>query len=131
MSDPATMIATLHAEANEALSRGDLDRVMEVYADDVISMPADQPPLRGKEAVRAMWESLLRDFTIDSSVSVEEIEVSGDWAFERGAYRMKLTPIGGGAPIEDEGKYLDIVRRQGDGSWKYARVSFSSNGAGT
>lgn len=92
---------------------------MEVYADDVISMPADQPPLRGKAAVRAMWEGLLRDFTIDSSVSVEEIEVSGDWAFERGAYRMKLTPNGGGAPIQE------------DGSWKYARVSFSSNGAGS
>lgn len=88
------------------------------------------PPI-SRPSGGAMWEGLLRDFTIDSSVSVEEIEVSGDWAFERGAYRMKLTPIGGGAPIEDEGKYLDIVRRQGDGTWKYARVSFSSNGAGT
>jgi ketosteroid isomerase-like protein len=93
----------------------------------VISMPANQPPLRGKAAVRSMWESLLRGFEVDSAVTVDEIEVAGDWAFERGRYRMTLTPKDGGAPIDDEGTYLDIVRLQSDGSWKYARVSWSSN----
>lgn len=94
MTDPATFIATLHAGANEALSRGDLDRVMEVYADDVISMPADQPPLRRKAAVRAMWEGLLRDFTIGSSVSVEEIsaDAAGRHPFDRGGGPMTRRP---------------------------------------
>ena len=124
---PEAIIRTLHKQANVALSQGDLESVMAVYSDDVISMPPNQPPLHGKAAVRSMWESVLEGFSIDSTVSVEEVEVAGAWAFERGTYKMTLKPKGGGELIEDEGKYLDIVRQQPDGDWKYARVSWSSS----
>jgi ketosteroid isomerase-like protein len=100
---------------------------MTVYENDVISMPPNQPPLIGKWAVRDMWESLLENYSIDASVQVKEVEIAGDWAYERGTYRMTLTPKVGGELIKDEGKYLDILRKQADGSWKYARVSWSSN----
>jgi uncharacterized protein (TIGR02246 family) len=117
----------MHVEANVALSQGDPDKVMAIYANDVMTMPPNQAPLVGKPAVRAMREGFLSTYVIDASVSVEEVEVAGDLAFDRGSYRMKLTPKAGGPPIEDEGKYLDILRRQPDGSWKYARVSWSSS----
>ncbi len=121
------IIRTLHEESNVALSRGDVDSVMSVYADDVISMPPNQALLVGKAAIRSMWEGILSDYSIEASVSVQEVEVTGPWAFERGTYQMTLTPKGGGPGIEDDGKYLDIVRRQPDGSWKYFRVSWSSS----
>lgn len=100
---------------------------MSVYADDVISMPPNQPPRIGKSAVRSMWTDVLSDFAVEASVTVEEVEVTGEWAYERGTYNLKLKPQAGGAPIEDVGKYLDILRRQPDRSWKYSRVSWSSN----
>ncbi|MFH1068758.1 MAG: DUF4440 domain-containing protein [Candidatus Glassbacteria bacterium] len=120
-------IRTLHAESNRALSRGDLDTLMSVYADDVISMPANQPPRIGKAAVRSMWEEVLRDYAVESSVTVEEVVIAGDWAYERGGYNLKFDPRAGGVSIEDVGKYLDILQRQPDGNWKYYRVSWSSN----
>ena len=120
-------ITTLHEESNHALSRGDLETLMSVYADDVISMPPNQAPRIGKSAVRSMWADVLSDFAVEASVSVEEVEVTGEWAYERGTYNLKLKPQAGGAPIEDFGKYLDILRRQPDGNWKYSRVSWSSN----
>ena len=120
-------ITAIHEAATVALGRGDLDGVMGSYADDVISLPPNQPALFGKDAVRSMWEDLLTDFAVEVSVSVDEVEVAGQWAFERGTFDMKLSPRAGGSPIEDSGKYLDILRKQPDGSWKYSRVSWNSS----
>ena len=72
------LIRTTHEEANLALSRGDLESLMTVYADDVISMPPNQPARVGKAAVRSMWEDVLSTFSVESSVSVEEVEVAGE-----------------------------------------------------
>ena len=124
---PESLIKSQHEEANAALSRGDLDSLMSAYADDVISLPPNQPALVGKAAVQTMWEQTLTDFAIQVSVNVEEVEVAGSWAFERGTFKMKLSPRAGGAPIEDTGKYLDVLRQQADGSWKYSRVSWNSS----
>jgi ketosteroid isomerase-like protein len=120
-------IKNQHHEATTALSKGDLASVMSVYADDVISLPPNQPARVGKAAVQSLWEETLTDFAVEVSVNVEEVEVAGGWAFERGTFDMKLSPRAGGAPIEDTGKYLDVLRQQADGSWKYARVSWNSS----
>jgi ketosteroid isomerase-like protein len=109
------------------LSRGDLDSLVSVYAEDVISLPPNQPARVGKAAVQAMWEETLSDFAVEVSVSVEEVEVAGGWAFERGTFNMRLSPRAGDAPIEVTGKYLDVLRQQADGSWKYSRVSWNSS----
>lgn len=74
-----------------------------------------------------MWENLLADFSIDASVTVDEVTVNGEWAFERGRWEMTLTATDDGSVIQDDGTYLDIVQKQPDGEWKYARVSWSSN----
>lgn len=118
-----------HHQANQALTKGNLEALMSAYADDVIMMSPNQPELVGKAAVRSMWQDLLRDFTVQASVSTEEVKVLGEWAFERGTYTMELTPRAGGAPLQDIGKYLDILHQQPDGSYKYSRLCFNSSQA--
>jgi ketosteroid isomerase-like protein len=39
---------------------------------------------------------------------------------------MTMNPPGA-PPITDSGKYLEVFRKQADGSWKNARDAFSSN----
>ena len=118
-----------HHQANQALTKGNLEALMSAYADDVVMMPPNQAELVGKAAVRSMWQDLLRDFTVQVSVSTEEVKVLGEWAFERGTFKMELTPRAGGAPVRDFGKYLDILRLQPDGTYKYSRVMFNSSQA--
>jgi ketosteroid isomerase-like protein len=57
----------------------------------------------------------------DFDLTSTEVQVVGPWAFDRGAYRWRGIPRAGGEPIEDHGKYLVILQRQPDGSWKVAR----------
>ncbi len=104
---------------------------MAAYADDVVMMPPNQAERVGKTAVRSMWEDLLRDFTAEVSVSIKELQVLGECAFERGTFTMELTPRTGGPPVQDSGKYLDVLRQQPDGSYKYSRVMFNSSQAPT
>lgn len=120
-------IMNQHQKATLALSSGDLEPLMSVYSDDVIMMPPNQPERVGKAAVRSMWQDLLRDFTVHVSVSTEEVKVLGEWAFERGTFTMELIPRAGGAPLQDIGKYLDVLHQQADGSYKYSRLCFNSS----
>lgn len=120
-------IINQHHKATLALSSGDLEPLMSVYSDDVIMMPPNQPERVGKAAVRSMWEDLLRDFTVHVSVSTEEVKVLGEWAFERGTFTMEMIPRAGGAPLQDIGKYLDVLHQQANGSYKYSRLCFNSS----
>ena len=66
-------------------------------------------------------------FTFNQQANIAETEVSGDWAFSRGSWTSTLTPKGEGAAFLIDGKFMTILRRQADGSWKLYRDIFNSN----
>ena len=73
-------------------------------------------------AVKTMYESFFPQFgAVEQTVSLEEVQVAGDWAFAWGTEQFTLVPRAGGAPIEMQGKGMSILSRQPDGSWKFAR----------
>ena len=69
----------------------------------------------------------LADRASSITLSLEEVEVAGDWGFIRGTSPVTLTPQAGGEPLQDEGKYLSIRKRQPDGSWKIFWAIWNSN----
>jgi ketosteroid isomerase-like protein len=50
------------------------------------------------------------------TVDVAEIEGRGDLAYIRGTYSETLS-FGGNEPVDLEGKYVWILKKQADGSW--------------
>jgi ketosteroid isomerase-like protein len=60
-------------------------------------------------------------------ITNEEVQVSGDLAFARGTYAATVTPKAGGEETFIDGKYMTILKRQTDGSWKIHRDIFNSN----
>ena len=100
---------------------GDLPRVMALWTDDAVVMPAGEPPVVGKKAVEEWKGVYFNRYSFDLSSTSDELQVGGDWAFNRGAYRVTMTPKDGSAPIREAGKFIQIFRRQPDGSWKVAR----------
>ena len=69
----------------------------------------------------------LNPFRAAFALSVEELRVVGDWAFERGGYTITLTPKVGGEAIQDVGKYITIYERRPDGSWLISRDIWNSD----
>ena len=122
--------AALEAVARKyetAFSAGDADALVALHADDAIRMPPNAPLVMGQEAIRAAYQTTFEQFAAKITLSLEEVEVAGDWAFVRGGATVTLTPKAGGEPLQDEGKYLSIRKKQPDGSWKIFRTIWNSN----
>ena len=104
-----------------AVNAGDSDAWVRLFADDAVQMPPNAPANVGRAGIAAWSGGFLGTFRAQFALAVAEVAVAGDWAFERGAYRIALTPRGGGAPFEDQGKYLTLYRRAAGGRWEIAR----------
>jgi uncharacterized protein (TIGR02246 family) len=114
-------------EYSASLNAGDLDRWLALWTEDGVQMPPDEPAVVGKERIRARNRAVLDRFTFDIGITNEEVRTAGDLAFARGTYKATLTPKQGGGRIPIDGKYLTILVRQPDGSWKIHRDIFNSN----
>jgi ketosteroid isomerase-like protein len=94
------------------------------YAQDAIVNPPNALAIKGHDAIIAMFKS----FPAISDFKVEFLEVNGagNIAYVYGTYSMVLTPPGG-KPESDKGKYVEVWKRQADGSWKVAIDTFNSD----
>jgi len=105
-----------------AVRAKDIPRLVGMVTDDAVFLPPGLPPIRGRQAVETMYQSFFPQFSsVEQTVSMEEVQVAGDWAFAWGTEQFTLVPRAGGAPIEMQGKGMSILKRQPDGSWKFAR----------
>ena len=71
-------------------------------------------------------ENTFSQGTPEISITQEDVILSGDIAVARGNYVLTIIPEEGD-PVVLNGKYLNVVRRQMDGTWKLAHNMFSSN----
>lgn len=115
----AAAIRSASGECAAAAAEKDLDKTMSFFADDALMMPSNAPLVSGKDAVRQEWEKMMA--TPGYALSWEPVQVevarSGDFAFERGTYQFTQNDPKGN-PVTVVGKYLTVVKKQADGSWK-------------
>jgi uncharacterized protein (TIGR02246 family) len=111
-----------------AANAGDADKIAEVYTEDGSLLAPNLPPQKGRDAVRAFWGGFLDAYTVRFEVASDTMEGRGDLAYNQGHYRFTAVPKAKGVPgIADEGKFLEILKKQRDGSWKYVVDMYSSN----
>ncbi len=98
-----------------------------LFTNDAVLMPPNQAAVTGNQAIESWFQTTFDQFTTEFTVASEELEVVGDWAFDWGAYMTALTPKAGGEATEDRGKYIVILRKQVDGSWRIVKNIWNSN----
>lgn len=94
------------------------------YASDAVVLPPNTPAVTGEAAIAALLKSFppISDFRF----ALTHIEGTEDMAWVQGTYAMTMTPQDS-APINDTGKYIEIWKKQADGSWKVVRDIFNSD----
>ena len=107
--------------AGEAVNRGDVEGEVNRFTSDGIYMWPDAPSIEGHEALRQWFEERFSKVQANVESETLEIEVCDDWAFERGTYVARIQVKGTDLIRTIRGKYLNILRRQSDGTWRIAR----------
>src|SRR5258705_11045448 len=96
----------------------DLEKVLELMADDVVFMVPGKEPF-GKQSFLATNKDL-KDFQVEGKSDIKEIKVLGDWAWMRNFLTVTITPPNGD-PTVQSGYVLTILRKSANGNWVIAR----------
>jgi uncharacterized protein (TIGR02246 family) len=117
-------IAEISTAFLEAARGQDWTALAATYTEDAILMPPNQHAVQGRTAIQAFFEN----FPPMSDMTLENVEVEGvgDMAYIRGIYSMTIN-MDGVEPMVDTGKYLEVRKKQADGSWLLHRDMFSSD----
>lgn len=95
------------------------------YVDDAMVLPPDGPTVHSRAAIQK-WLAALPPIS-NAIGQADEFAGRGDLAYVRGTYSMTMTPAGAPAPLALKGKFIQIYRKQPDGSWKVAREIFNND----
>jgi uncharacterized protein (TIGR02246 family) len=128
-SADAAAVAALRDSIMAAENGGRADGMLAAFAEDVVVMPPNAPALDGKTAATEMIRGGFAAMTMTVQYTSAEVVVAGDWAFDRGSYNGSMAPRAGGPAVPDRGKYLWVLHRQADGTWKYHRVTWNADSA--
>jgi uncharacterized protein (TIGR02246 family) len=117
-------VAHIYALWNEyaaSANDGDLERWMSLWIDESIQMPAGAPRRVGKELIWKGMQPLFDLFaTSNMVIDTEEVQILGNRAYSHGTFEFEMTLKQGGQTTSYSGKFLDILEKQVDGSWKIA-----------
>jgi ketosteroid isomerase-like protein len=123
-----TTLKNLDAEWSKAAGARDVDKTASYYTDDALILPPNMPTINGKQGARAMWQGMFSVPGFGGGWKASKVEVarSGDWAYVTGTYELSETDAKG-KPMTDKGKYLEVWKKQGDGTWKCVIDMFNSD----
>jgi len=102
-----------------ALLANDVDGLAACYAKDATNFPLDSLTGVGPDSVRASWSGFFDAYRVtDAQLSEAHMEVLGSTAVAWGLFTIVAEPVGGGEPVEMQGRYMDVSKSI-DGKWLY------------
>jgi len=117
-------IEHLHQQDTEATLTDSADQLARLWDRDAVRFPAAGPAEIGAAVIYAddkRWEmSSGRERSLCYDMEVQDIQLAGEWAFEWG-YASWKSAKGDKVSIE-YAKVLRVMKRQPDGTWRFARV---------
>ena len=118
--DVAAIKAVNHAFVQAALEGG-LEATTEFYTEDTI-MVAQGPMIQGREALKEKRKALSKASVTVTAFNQTIVKIDGrdNLAFVLGTVSITMEAEGLPEPMQVTGKFLQILRKQEDGSWLIA-----------
>jgi ketosteroid isomerase-like protein len=130
-TDAASAMASLHQRLMRDFAAGPsaIEALVEAYyAPDARVLPPNAPVAIGRAAIRDVLTGMLAGGGIELSMENAIRQASGELAYHTGRYELTVRPTSR-EPVRDQGKYLEVFRRQPDGRWQCVADMFSSDQA--
>jgi ketosteroid isomerase-like protein len=117
-------IERLHQQDKEATLSDSADQLAKLWDKDAVRLLEGRPAEIGAAVIYAddkQWEmSSGRERDLCYDAEIQDIQIAGDWAFEWGYFSGKIAK--GDKVSIFYGKGLRVMKRQPDGTWRFARV---------
>ncbi len=110
-----------------ALEAADVDRVMALYTDDAVLMPANAAAQVGEQALRSFYQALFQQVALELTFTPAETRVLGEWVFARVDVAGTRTHKDSGEAEQVDNKVMLLLQQDDEGAWKIARQMFNSN----
>lgn len=98
----------------------DAAKLASYYPEDAVFLDAGFPVVQGRAGVQKLYEAYLQQ-KVQNEWTITKIEVarSGDLAYQWGTGTVTIQDKKG-KPVEMKYKYVTVLKKQADGSWKFA-----------
>ena|SRR5439155_10762979 len=118
----------LDAQWSKDAGAKDVDKAVSYYAESAVVMPPNASAATTKESIRSAWKEMLTTPGAAISWKTTKVEVAkaGDLAYVSGTYEETMTDASG-KPVKDRGKYVEIFKKQADGTWKVVADIWNSD----
>jgi len=102
-----------------------LEPILKFYAPDAVFLQPTGERISGPAALRTLFQTIMATFNSDLTLHSQNLEASGDLAYDSGDFQEALTNIATGAKINSKGSYIIIFKRQPDGNWQIVQQVFT------
>ena len=111
-------VNAVRSSFTSALNAGDAAAIGNLYTADGVSQHNHDKTATGRDAIVESQQAMFSQFSVNAEIMPDETRTMGDFGFDRGRYKMTMTPKAGGDAIIDEGRYVVLLRKEADGAWK-------------
>ena len=121
-ADDLAAITKVRAAYGAAMGAGDADAIASLYTEDGVSQTNQMSTMVGRAAIAEGQRTAFTQVSFSGvEIMPEETHTIGNSGYERGRYRMTVTPKAGGAPMPQQGRYMLVLQKSADGMWRVAR----------
>ncbi len=122
-------IHQLYRTAPATVAAADVDAYLALVDDSVVLLGPGQPATRGKAAVRELLNGLFATGTYGAVLHAPRTLVIADsLAYSEYTGVFTARPKAGGDSVVSRNRYVDVLRRQPDGTWRLLVHSFHPDG---
>jgi len=129
LADPAIeqTLRDLDAQWSAAAAGKNLEKTVSYYSSDAIVLAPNLPIATTRDTIRELWNGFITTL-IKGSWKATRVEVakSGDMAYVSGTYEWSYKDEND-KTVDDRGKYLEVWKKQADGSWKCGADCWNSD----
>ena len=132
MSSIPAGILSLHQQDIDATVSMDVGKLTDLWADDGVLLGQGEKPQVGKSTIQA---SLKQNFAANPNMKalkyvpeITDLQVVGDAAYEWGFFEATHQLSADSKPASFRARFLRVMRLQTDGSWKFVRVMWNTEG---
>src|SRR5256885_12037708 len=108
----------------DALNASDVSKVLPLYTKDGVFMPTNAPTAKGQEQLKSSYEYVFKTIEINIEFFIEEIVVSGDYAYAVTNSKGTTLIHANGQTVPEENRELFVFKKD-NGQWKIARYMFN------